>query len=616
VRQRNAALRRSAQTAANAAPAPSEDLQAALDSFTQGGLESLTEEQFEAITAHAEATLEAARQALENDPAAADPAHLDTLIAAALDESLAAFLHTLEAEGFYGPAVPPAIAAYQEARAQAAADLSTAFRLPEGDLSATIEAMSAAVARFEADPTRPLFDDLTLPESQALADAFRHHFPEGRPYTPPLTDSALAHLDSATAKGASSPYSLQPNPLKPNSRTPDSPTYNGLYELDGQYYLERGNGWERLTPDRITIPEDPRQPITVDGHPHWRADLSENPSPSSSSSPSSSPPPSQISNLQSEIPSPSPDLQELLDHFSTDEIENDIRWQIERRGPRDLRPEQVEYLERLLDTSGYAGFDDADPIFQYLEQLHQRRHPPPTDGKHPGPSPSPSPSSSSSSPSPIIHHPSTINHQPPPKGAHASSVPHPRIHPSTTPKPHPSTTPTLTPSPSPINHHPSTIPSMPTPLPKRTITAQAATPEISALQAKIDAQEAELAKLREQLAEYHQKEATAAAERRDAAIAAAIEDGRIPPEDEDSQNFWRQSLTASEALALKALAALPKRAPIMAKITTGSDTPGTPLDQAKQQEAILAKLREELPDADFQTIYARAKRDHPTAFRP
>lgn len=63
----------------------------------------------------------------------------------------------------------------------------------------------------------------------------------------------------------------------------------------------------------------------------------------------------------------------------------------------------------------------------------------------------------------------------------------------------------------------------------------------------------------------------------DARITAAVGDGRIPPKDEETKTFWRNSLLTGGDSAVKALEALPKRIPT----DSGATSPGVKTEAAQ-----------------------------------
>lgn len=96
-------------------------------------------------------------------------------------------------------------------------------------------------------------------------------------------------------------------------------------------------------------------------------------------------------------------------------------------------------------------------------------------------------------------------------------------------------------------------------------------------------------------------------------VEAAVKAGRIAPNDH-TKTFWRDSLIRDEAAALKALEALPVN-PILAKVTGGDDPQNGLLDKMQLQQKKLAEVSAANPQADFQTVFAKAQSEAPDLFR-
>ena len=97
-------------------------------------------------------------------------------------------------------------------------------------------------------------------------------------------------------------------------------------------------------------------------------------------------------------------------------------------------------------------------------------------------------------------------------------------------------------------------------------------------------------------------------------IESAVNAGRIAPKDEDAKAFWQDALIRDEAKAVKTLEALPVN-PVLAKVTEGDDTKSGLLDKMHLQQKKLAEVQAANPQADFQTIFAKAQAEAPDLFR-
>lgn len=102
--------------------------------------------------------------------------------------------------------------------------------------------------------------------------------------------------------------------------------------------------------------------------------------------------------------------------------------------------------------------------------------------------------------------------------------------------------------------------------------------------------------------------------RAESALSAAINAGRIAPADTRSKAFWLSALLRDHQGAVKALAALPAN-PVLATITGGADPKTGLLDKMQLQQKKLAEVRAAHPQADFQTIFAKAQTEAPDLFR-
>jgi hypothetical protein len=97
-------------------------------------------------------------------------------------------------------------------------------------------------------------------------------------------------------------------------------------------------------------------------------------------------------------------------------------------------------------------------------------------------------------------------------------------------------------------------------------------------------------------------------------VEAAIQAGRLAPNDADAKAFWTEALLRDEPKAVKALEALPTN-PVLAKVTDGDDPKSGLLDKMQLQQKKLADVQAAHPQADFQTIFAKAQSEAPDLFR-
>ena len=99
-----------------------------------------------------------------------------------------------------------------------------------------------------------------------------------------------------------------------------------------------------------------------------------------------------------------------------------------------------------------------------------------------------------------------------------------------------------------------------------------------------------------------------------ARIEKAIQAGRLAPADKEAHAFWQESLMRDQARAIKALEALPGNA-VLDTVTAG-EQPATGLrDKMGLQSQKLAEIQAAHPQADFQTIFAKAQTEAPDLFR-
>ncbi len=97
-------------------------------------------------------------------------------------------------------------------------------------------------------------------------------------------------------------------------------------------------------------------------------------------------------------------------------------------------------------------------------------------------------------------------------------------------------------------------------------------------------------------------------------VESAVNAGRIAPDDTDSKSFWTESLLRDEENASKAIEALPVN-PVLAKVTSGDDPKSGALNKMSLQQKKLSEIKAAHPQADFQTIFAKAQTEAPDLFR-
>jgi phage I-like protein len=127
----------------------------------------------------------------------------------------------------------------------------------------------------------------------------------------------------------------------------------------------------------------------------------------------------------------------------------------------------------------------------------------------------------------------------------------------------------------------------------------------------IEAKFSELTTLNEQLTTRIEDAVKA---RATAHVEAAVNAGRLAPADADAKAFWTEALLRDEAKAVKALEALPIN-PVLAKVTEGDDPKNGMLDKMSLQKKKLAEVQAANPQADFQTVFAKAQAEAPDLFR-
>jgi hypothetical protein len=165
---------------------------------------------------------------------------------------------------------------------------------------------------------------------------------------------------------------------------------------------------------------------------------------------------------------------------------------------------------------------------------------------------------------------------------------------------------------SPINHHSSSMQSM-TIKSKlhslKIIDSVEATDESAAA-----AVEAKFTELQSRIDTLEAEQTAAIQARATSQIEAAVKAGRLAPADTDAKAFWQDALIRDEAKAVKALEALPIN-PVLAKVTDGDDPKNGLLDKMHLQQKKLAEVSAANPQADFQTIFAKAQTEAPDLFR-
>jgi hypothetical protein len=130
---------------------------------------------------------------------------------------------------------------------------------------------------------------------------------------------------------------------------------------------------------------------------------------------------------------------------------------------------------------------------------------------------------------------------------------------------------------------------------------------VQAIEAKFSELETENRELKKRIEDAIQAHAASQ-------IEAAVNAGRIAPADEDAKSFWLESLIRDEAKAVKALDALPSH-PVLATVTAGEDAQSGLLDKMTLQTKKLAEVHAANPQADFQTVFAKAQTEAPDLFR-
>lgn len=135
-----------------------------------------------------------------------------------------------------------------------------------------------------------------------------------------------------------------------------------------------------------------------------------------------------------------------------------------------------------------------------------------------------------------------------------------------------------------------------------------------AIEAKFNQLSSENQELSDQIAALESEKSHAIQARAKSQVHAAVQAGRLAPKDEDAQSFWKDALIRDETKAIKALDALPIN-PVLAKVTEGDDPKTGLLDKMQLQQSKLNEVRAANPQADFQTVFAKAQTEAPELFR-
>jgi hypothetical protein len=137
---------------------------------------------------------------------------------------------------------------------------------------------------------------------------------------------------------------------------------------------------------------------------------------------------------------------------------------------------------------------------------------------------------------------------------------------------------------------------------------------VQAIEAKFSQLETENRELKNRVDSLNAEQTAAVQARATSQVEAAVNAGRIAPADEDAKGFWQDALIRDEAKAVKALDALPIN-PVLAKVTGGDDPQSGLLDKMSLQKKKLAEVQAANPQADFQTVFAKAQTESPDLFR-
>ena len=126
--------------------------------------------------------------------------------------------------------------------------------------------------------------------------------------------------------------------------------------------------------------------------------------------------------------------------------------------------------------------------------------------------------------------------------------------------------------------------------------------------------EAKFNQLTTRIAELEAEQTAAIKARAESHVEAAVKAGRIPPADDEAKAFWQDALIRDEPKAVKALEALPTN-PVLETVTTGADTKAGAISKMSLQQKKLAEVQAANPQADFQTVFAKAQTESPDLFR-
>ena len=137
---------------------------------------------------------------------------------------------------------------------------------------------------------------------------------------------------------------------------------------------------------------------------------------------------------------------------------------------------------------------------------------------------------------------------------------------------------------------------------------------VQAIEAKFSQLETENRELKNRVDLLNAEQTASIQARATSQVEAAVNAGRIAPADEDAKGFWQDALIRDEAKAVKALDALPIN-PVLAKVTGGDDPQSGLLDKMSLQKKKLAEVQAANPQADFQTVFAKAQTESPDLFR-
>jgi hypothetical protein len=195
------------------------------------------------------------------------------------------------------------------------------------------------------------------------------------------------------------------------------------------------------------------------------------------------------------------------------------------------------------------------------------------------------------------NNPAPAGNQAPPAGATAAGSPSPSADP-----------PTPTPSPAPAPTEDRLLARLRS---AEILPAEATTPEQAA-----DYLQRTLADLSARLAEYNHREVAARRARLETLLERAITAGAIDTED---RAFWTQAHDQHPEPTERALLHLSKRTGLLNRVAdehkSATDPASRMSSRMQQQEDALNAARLAHPEADFSTVYAHAKAEHPRLFR-